>query len=119
MLAVIERQIQAGTQVVLVGDTAQKIYGWNGAVNAFERPNRIASDLTLSHSTLWNSVTGWPMPFLRKPATRYGSKRRVREVNFVAQSKTIARTNAGVVQLAGQLANQGHKVWSLARSMSA
>ena len=38
MLAVIERQIQAGTEVVLVGDTAQKIYGWNGAVNAFERP---------------------------------------------------------------------------------
>ena len=116
MLAVIERQIQAGTQVVLVGDTAQKIYGWNGAVNAFERLNSHRFEtLTLSHSFRCGTrVTGLANAILKKAGHPLRLKAKGPGTGQPQWPKTgaIARTNAGVVQLAGQLASQGHKIWS-------
>ena len=116
MLAVIERQIQAGTQVILVGDTAQKIYGWNGAVNAFERLKSHAFEtLTLSHSFRCGTrVTGLANAILKKAGKPLRLKAKGPGKGQAQWPKTgaIARTNAGVVQLAGQLASQGHKIWS-------
>ena len=70
--------------------------------------------LTLSHSFRCGTrVTAWPMPFLRKPATPTAqSEGSGNRPTTVAKTGAIARTNAGVVQLAGQLASQGHKIWS-------
>lgn len=49
MLRVVEHQIERGTQVVLVGDSAQAIYGWTGAVDAMQKlPTDATAYLTRS-----------------------------------------------------------------------
>lgn len=44
MLSVVEFNVERGMQVIFVGDTAQQIYSWNGAVNAMNRAREMGGE---------------------------------------------------------------------------
>ena len=114
MLAVIKRQIEAGTQVILVGDSAQKIYGWNGAVNAFERLKsyRFGNPDSQSQLSLWNSVTGLANAIHRKKqGSRCGLEQAPAEPTSMAQNRSD-RADQRRRCTTGELASQRHKIWS-------
>lgn len=103
MLSIIQRHLDAGVQTVLVGDSAQAIYGWNGSVNAMETMLSQAQwtrlDLSVSFRcppdviALANQVLNKADHSLRLSSANVGA----RQTNGLPKTAAICRTNAGCV----------------------
>jgi hypothetical protein len=115
LIALVEQQLERGTQVVLVGDGAQQIYEWRGAVNALDRWN-VSNQSTLSQSFRFGPAVAeeankW-LDLLGEdpPITGFeGRRSTVHDEPASAASAILCRTNGTMVSRALALDDKGKK----------
>lgn len=117
LLDIIEKQT---TKVIVVGDFAQSIYQWRGAVNAMERLNWKTMQLTKSFrfgKDLADIARGIVLDHKMRPCMEIeGYEKKHTEVTDTLPSNItnhicyIYRTNAALLEKALQLLEQGKKV---------
>ncbi|QGG80139.1 AAA family ATPase [Litorivicinus lipolyticus] len=116
MLNIIQRHRSAGVQVILVGDSAQAIYGWNGSIDAMQRM-RHSLDWTICQlSTTFRcspAVTALANDILAANAhtLRLRAAGPASPAPHQPELAAICRTNAGCVQMIASYANRGKKVY--------
>lgn len=103
MLSIGEQNIKKGMRVILVGDSAQSIYGWRGSVNAlaaFPDAPRLMLSMSFRFGPVIAEVANgilkhlmYPTPLVMRGFDRIAS--RVGEVDKPAA--ILCRTNAGAV----------------------
>ena len=117
MLSIIQRHIDAGVQTVMVGDSAQAIYGWNGSINAMEimLPRATWQQLDLSVTfrcppqvvELANSILAKAGHELKLSAFGQGAQ----QTSGLPTHAVICRTNAGCVDQIARLGLKKQKVF--------
>ncbi len=116
MLNIIQRHRDAGVQVILVGDSAQAIYGWNGSVDAMQR---------MRHRLQWTecqlSTTFRCSPMVTELANDILAANE-HELRLTARGPgtpapgqpalaAICRTNAGCVEMIASYATRNKRVY--------
>lgn len=103
MLSVMEQQVRRGTRVILVGDSAQQIYSWRGAVNAlaaFPDAKRLYLSQSFRFGPVIAEVANAVLSHLeeRTQLVMKGTERIGSRLDAVAVPRAVlCRTNAGAV----------------------
>lgn len=104
MLDVLAQQVKRGTQVFLVGDSAQQIYSWRGAVNAlaaFPEAKRLMLSQSFRFGQVVAEVANAVLSHLneRTPLVMKGFDKINSRLDRINEPKAIlCRTNAAAVQ---------------------
>lgn len=115
LVDLVRQMIEAGTQVVIVGDPAQQLYRWRGAVNAMAMfPARHRSTLSTSFRfgpEVAEEANKWLELLDDKPYVVGYDKRasRVTDAPASAPDAVLCRTNGEVVRVALEIDEQGMK----------
>jgi hypothetical protein len=117
MASIVWRQLQAGRQVILVGDSNQAIYGWRGAVDAMakfaEMPGFVQLELTQSFRfgpLIADQANRW-LRLLSSPLRVSGFDQVASVVGPVTETDAVlCRSNAGALEVALQLMADGKQV---------
>ena len=117
MLEIVKRNARGGKQVILVGDSGQAIYGWNGSKNSFLLLDDVCPWQKLTLATTFRcgpAVTDLANGILSKAdhSLRLRPKGPGSTKPHMPSLAGIARTNGGTIKLAAMLMKLGKKVWA-------
>lgn len=114
MSKIVTDQQEFGTQIVMVGDESQAIYGWTGAVDAmakFNADHEVALTQSFRFGPAVAEQANYFLTFLSAPIRVQGFEKLS---SVVAPAPTadaiLCRTNAGVIQHAMEQLGLGKKV---------
>jgi hypothetical protein len=113
MARVVEQQAAKGTQIIMVGDESQAIYGWRGAVDAiskFDADHRLALTQSFRFGAAVAEVANMFLTHLDAPLRIEGAGPESKVEILTDADAVLCRTNAEVIRQAMDFLGRGKKV---------